>query len=450
MTLETELHAVATRINRTAIVATAARAIATGGFGFCAVAIASDVVPAGFFGYVLAALLSGVGLALLLEMRALRRDWAGQRSAALRIEERVPLDQRLLTWVSAAGASAGTRIWSELRQDNEAHFKVWRDSDLGLAPLPLGPTLLAALALAAVTMILLPAEPPPAPPEMQHAQAEPDASGEPLLARPAEPRTDGGTGGAAPGDAMPPGAQDGSMPDEGTFPGNITGLQERLGETWKSSLAARALGGGRDGGTGEMAARFRGDLPETDIGSQDSQEGGVLPPDNMAHLVEDDGQGQAVRPLDGEGGEALGAGAEGGRPGESRGANPAVEGAGRPADGAPDGADPGATMTSEGGAPVGTGGGPGAGDAPASQPVLAAAPLDLTKRHAQARFALALGATAGAPAAEGDDPGEELAARPLARIAELDATDQESEHEVRHDPIPAEFAPVIGKLFERD
>ncbi len=450
MTLETELQAVATRINRTAIVATTARATALGGFGFCAVALASDIVPPGFFGTVLAVLTSGVGLALFFEIRALRRAWAGPRAAALRIEESVALDQRLLTLVSAAGASGGARIWGELRQDNEAHLEIWRDSDLGLAPVPLGPTLLAALALTALTLVLLPAEPPVSPPEMLHAQAEPDATGESLLARPGEPREDGGTGGTAPGDAMPPDAASGPTRDEGAFGSNLTGLQQRLGETWKSSLAARALGGGREGGTGEMAGRFRGDLPETDIGSQDSQEGGVLPPDNMAHLVEDDGEGQAVRPLDGEGGEALGAGAEGGRPGESRGTNPEVEGAARPAPGAPGETDPGATMTSEGGAPLGAGGGPGAGDAPASRPVLGATPLDLTGRHGSARFALALGATAGAAAAEGDDPGEQIAARPLARIAEIDTTDQESEHEVRHDPIPAEFAPVIGKLFERE
>ncbi len=432
----------------------ACRSWAFAGFGFVGLAAASSLVPTALFGTLLVTTTTAILVVILLELRRLRRGWAGNREAALRVEAHAPLDQRLLTLVSAAPTAADTRIWSELQADNQSHLVAWQDADLGLRAWPAGPTLLAAAALAAVVLTLLPATPPgPPPPETPQIKAETDALAEPLLAQTGSAPTDESeSGGTAPAntdaDVLDANAGGSETDEESAFLSSVTGLQEGLGDTWKKSLAARAIGQNREGGQGEVPERFRGDLPRTDIGSQESQEGGALPPDNMAHLVEDDGEGQAVRPTDGEGGDPLGPGAEGGRPGESGATNPEIEGKGRPAPGGGGKEDPAATMALEGGAAPAAGGGPGAGDNPATRPALADAALDLSDRRGNARFKLALGASAGARA-EGDEKAEELEARPLSRIAEVGGTEQAGEQQVRHDPIPSEYTTIIQQLFER-
>ncbi len=375
----------------------------------------------------------------------LRSGWAHRSEAARWVEEEVDLDERLLTLVSARDELRETPLWPELETDNEQHLGSWRDAKLGIPTIPANVILLVVGAIAAI-LALAPgggdvAQPPPPPSFLPQPEEPPKRSGAMPI-----PGTEEAEG-ALSGDGV---TEEG---EEGGIAGStLTQVKAQLGQQFAKSFAARSLGGGTEKSQSddEAASDMRGDLPESDMGDSLSQDGGLTPPEGMGHMVQDDADddGQTVRRFESEGGQGTTGSSQGGvrkgeAPTEGEASGAPAEGQGEEGERDPDAP----VMVSEDATKMVPGsGGSGPGDAPATGPLLAKSPLDLSGGRRVARFSLALGAMSDADGTEGGT----LESDVYSHIAEGERGDQEADTGVRHESIPPEYETVIKRVFERN
>ncbi|MDG2308068.1 MAG: hypothetical protein P8R42_26120 [Candidatus Binatia bacterium] len=376
----------------------------------------------------------------------LRSHWAKRAEAARWVEHEVDLDERLLTLVSAPDELRKTPLWAELETDNAQHLDDWQNEKLNIPAVPANVILLAVGLIVAI-LALAPgggdADLPPPPPSFL-ADAE-----EPPLRSGAVP---------VPGTAKAAGELSGDgVTEEGDAPGmaasNLTAVKAQLGERFAKSFVASQLGGGgqKEESDGEEATGMRGDLPESDMGDSNNNEGGMTPPEGLGHIVQDDADdgGQTVRRFEAEGGGGTTGSSQGGvRKGE---APEQGEASGSPSesDGEESERDPDApVMVSEDDTKMVPGsGGSGPGDMPGTGPLLAGSPLDLSGGRRVARFSLALGAMSDTdPNGEGGTIDSDV----YSHIAEGERGEQESDAGVRHESIPPEYETVIKRVFERN
>ena len=99
----------------------------------CVGAVCAEWLPARGFRAVFSVLVIGVLGIVAASLLALRAGWTGPLSAALRVEETMALDQRLLTLVGADATLRRSRLWPELVRDNLEHLPGWGESRLGIA-----------------------------------------------------------------------------------------------------------------------------------------------------------------------------------------------------------------------------------------------------------------------------------------------------------------------------
>jgi len=377
----------------------------------------------------------------------LRTAWARRIEAARWVEREADLDERLLTLVSAAESGRELRLWPELEQDNRTQLPRWENESLGIRRVPANVSLLAAGLIAAIAA-LLPFGEAPAPlpfgsPAVEGLLGQVEGEGPQRSGAIPQPGS-----GEAEGELS---GEGGKGVGEGTgADGALARVQTELREQFQRSLVARTLGGGSEGEPGEPPSGIRGDLPESDRTEQPTQDGGVTPPEGMGLLVEGQDEGEkeeTVRRLNPEGGEDTTASQKGGmREGE---APKSGEGKGAPSDGkGKEGEqDPNAELlVSEDATPkVGGAGGSGPGDAKATAPLLAKAPLDLSKGRGRARFSLTLG---GASGSEGGEGGTAMA-EPQSYIASGERGAQAEDRRIRHESVPPEYEGVIKRVFER-
>lgn len=455
---ETELclGQVAHRLNRLAVQRAVFRSVAVALLaGSALAACATWLSPAEF-----RSALAVLGLATLvvtgLSLRALRAGWAHEIEAARWVERKIPLEQRLLTLVSARPGDASARLWPELVADNRAQLGRWGKERLGIAAVP-GNVVLLLLALVAAWLFLVPwyeetrsaLEMPAGPGAGQQAEQGSEAAGSDGAAAPgAQARLQGGTRG---------GVDEGAGPQvkvEGTAAtGALDELQNDLARNFERSLGGTALqAGSGKAGDGAEPEGTRGAVPESGLGKSNGEEGGRVPDETMARREQDDGTGQAVSHENGgEGGSAKarpGTG-ERGRPSDPNAQTPAKGGAqagGRAVPGGDDPADGPMALGNEDGKKSHAGGA-GAGSGKATEELLAKKPLTLDGGRHKARFSLTLG---GATGNAGSDGPKSIIAQPRSRIADPERGPQEADRAVRHEEIPAEYETVVKRIFKRE
>jgi len=396
---ETELclGQVAHRLNRLAVQRAVFRSVAVALLaGSALAACATWLSPAEF-----RSALAVLGLATLvvtgLSLRALRAGWAHEIEAARWVERKIPLEQRLLTLVSARPGDASARLWPELVADNRAQLGRWGKERLGIAAVP-GNVVLLLLALVAAWLFLVPWY------EETRSALE-----------------------------MPAGPGAGQQAEQG-------------------SEAAGSDGAAAPGAQARLQGGTRGAVPESGLGKSNGEEGGRVPDETMARREQDDGTGQAVSHENGgEGGSAKarpGTG-ERGRPSDPNAQTPAKGGAqagGRAVPGGDDPADGPMALGNEDGKKSHAGGA-GAGSGKATEELLAKKPLTLDGGRHKARFSLTLG---GATGNAGSDGPKSIIAQPRSRIADPERGPQEADRAVRHEEIPAEYETVVKRIFKRE
>jgi hypothetical protein len=443
---------VAWRLNRLALQRALYRSLSAGLLAL-AVAAAWASRGAGSFRAALAVLALLALAAVAAAVWALRSRWAGPLVAARWVEERVPLDARLLTLVSARPDGGGSRLWPALVADNEAQLPRWRAERLGIRAVP-PDVLLLLLALATALAALVPWGAPP--PEVQRqasaAKAAPDPAGDGEILSP-QP----GGGAVVPGGAPGDDAQGGAARGVGALV-SLDGLKAQLGDRFERSLAG-ALVADRaeaqrkaDRAQAGADAAERGDPGPSGLGRSKAEAGGVPPDEDLARREQDDGTGQLVHRRGAQDGDAQGGRPAGalGQPGKStqqaevragaQGARPAAGGKGKPE---------GQMLAADGQSKQTNGsGGAGAGAGKGTGPLLAPKPLTLDgSGRPVAHFALALGATNG-PVGEGKTG--EVDAEPRSHIAEGARGAQAADHIVRREEIPADYESIVKRVFQRE
>lgn len=449
------LARVVRRLNRLAAQRALYRCLATALLGASALAAAAALLSTEEFRIALVVLALVVAVVVALSVRALSRRWADPLAAARWVEQRIPLEQRLLTLVSAPHDGASARIWPELVADNRAQLGRWSGEGLGIAAVPAN-VLLLLLALVAAWLFLVPwygddggplevAARPPA--------AEQGSTGDGEGA--------GGVAGPGPQAAFQPGTQAGANGDAGqkqsagaASAAAVGALQSELAKNFERSLGGNAMldgGSGKSGDGAEPQAK-RGAVAESGLGRSNAEEGGRTPDEEMARREQDDGTGQTVQhESGGDGGSAKPrpGGGEQGRPADPKGQKQAKGGAqagGRPAPGGDKPADGPLALGNEDGKMT-QAGGAGAGSGKATEALLAKKPLALDGGRQTARFALAIG---GSPGKAGSDGPKSMQAHPTSRIADAATGPQEADRAVRHEEIPAEYEAVVKRIFKRD
>lgn len=388
-----------------------------------------------------------------LSLRAFNRARADRVAAARWVEQKIPLEQRLLTFASARDADHAARIWPELVADNRTQLPRWADERLGIAAVPAN-VLLLLISLIAAWLFLVPWYGEGNVPLEVPFGAAPAPRGMPQ-------GEEGGGGAAGPGPqaGVQPGTRgsDGARPQSGAAAGAapvgaLDELQSQLAQNFERSLGGQALQGasGKQGDGAEPQGE-RGAVAESGLGKSQAEEGGRVPDEQLARREQDDGTGQAVRHQDGgEGGpgKPRPKGGERGRPSDPKGQT--QEKGGPQAGGR---AAPGGDAPAEGPLALGNedgtkqhAGGAGAGSGKATGKLLADKPLTLDGGRHSARFALTLG---GATGKSGDGP-KAIEAMPKSRIAQGAQGPQEAARSVRHEEIPAEYEAVVKRIFKRD
>ena len=453
----------------------------------CVGAVCAEWLPARGFRAVFSVLVIGVLAIVAASLLALRAGWTGPLSAALRVEEAMALDQRLLTLVDADATVRRSRLWADLVRDNLEHLPRWGESRLGIARVPGNVVLLlVSLALAAVMLAPVAQAPPPEASSDQGqvaAQADDTGPSEAAAPRGAEPAAGGA---AVAGDDDLAGAE--SAERDGAALGDrlasaqlkLDQLQAGLAGDFERSLAGGEINdrlGAGSGAThaGERLAHRPDSLPSSEAESH-AEAGGRLPPEGLARLeagtdgasAENEESEDQAAAAKGQARARAEAGAgSGDRTADARqagggaaGAQSARAGGGRGlgGDGASPGRKPGSPARQDGARgsdPLqskGTGGpgGPGAGAGAATGNLLAAQPVTLmgAGQHQSARFGLTLGAASGS----GRDPSGERRAEvdPRGEIAEAARGALGADRPVRHEEIPPEYESAIKRLFARE
>lgn len=453
---ESSVARVAHRLNRLSVQRALYRCLSVALLGASALSAAAALLTTREFRIALGVLVLLVAVVVALSLRALRRRWADALVAARWVEHRIPLEQRLLTLISAPRESVGARIWPELVADNRVQLGRWSHERLGIAAIPAN-VLLLLVALVAASLFLVP---------WYGAQDAPlEIPGRPSAADQGAPGADGGDG---PGVAGPgrqagfqPGTQGGEKGDAGQRQtmggkgeGAVGALQNELAKNFERTVGGNAVLDGRSGKTGDGAEpqQKRGNVDESGLGKSNAEEGGKTPDEQLARREQDDGTGQAVAHEDGGAG-----GAAKPRPGGGERGNPADAKAQKQAKGGPQTGGrpmPGGDKPADGALAVGNeagrksqAGGAGAGANKATEALLAAKPLTLDGGRQTARFALTLG---GTPGKAGSDGPKSMEAQPTSRIADAAGGPQEADRAVRHEEIPAEYEAVVKRIFKRE
>lgn len=450
------LGRVAQRLNRLAVLRATFRSLAVALLAASALAACAAWLSRDQFRLALGALALVVLLTVALSLRALRRRWSGPLEAARWVEAKVPLEQRLLTLVSARPTDASQRLWPELVTDNRTQLPRWRDDRLGIAALPANVLLLlASLVLAWLFLV----------PWYEESRSAPELPGR-LATPPAQAPGAEGPGEAPAGLGAQSGFQDGTRgADEGSAPrGKIEGapqtgaldeLQSELAQNFERSLGGNAVlqDGGAKQGDGAEPEGERPAVAESGLGKSEAEEGGRVPDEQLARREQDDGTGQTVQQ---EGGAEGGAGAKA-RPGEGQRGRQSeqnersakkgdAQAGGRAAPGGDAPADGPLALGNEDGKKSHAGGA-GAGSGKATEQLLAKKALTLDGGHHKARFSLTLG---GIPGKAGSDGPKSMEAQPSSRIADAGVGPQEADRAVRHEEIPAEYEAVVKKIFKRE
>lgn len=436
---------VAWRLNRVGLQRAAYRSAATVLLGATGAAVCAAYLEPVWFRVLFASVVV-LGLAVVVgSLVVLRTRWADPRGAARWVEARVPLEDRLLTLVTAAPETRRSRLWSELEQDNRAQLPRWRDEKLGIPAVPANlVAFLVALVLAAIFLV----------PSSEER--------EPLIPPPGVPSPDGPAGAAqqatagrpapAPGAAVVRGADGHAGTEGGASEASSSALaavdriQADLGEAFRRSFGGQIVSGEREEPEpGSEATAFRGDSPEAGIGETESQPGGAPPAEGLARREDGTATGQEVKSLEPGGQGRSGAGGQGGkaRPSQESGSDrkQGGDGSGRKTGGK--GEAPSAIADGSGGA--GSSGGAGAGSAKATGPLLADAPLTLSGGREQARFTLTLGAAAG----KGGEGDAEMVSAPRGRIAAGERGEQAADSNIRREDVPPEYEGIVKRVFER-
>ena len=453
---ESSLARVARRMNRLSAQRAIYRCVAIALLGASALSVAAAFLTTAEFRIALGVLAVVVAVVVVLSLRALRRRWADAVVAARWVESRIPLEQRLLTLVTAPRENVSARIWPELVTDNRVQLGRWSDDRLGIAAVPANVVLLLA-ALVASSLFLVP--------WYGRQDAPFEIPGRPSAAEQGAPGADGGEG---PGVAGPgqqagfqPGTQGGEKGDAGQRqtmggkgPGAVGALQNELAKNFERTLGGNAVLDGSSGkmGDGAEPQQKRGDVDESGLGKSNAEEGGKTPDEQLSRREQDDGTGQAVAHEDGGAG-----GSAKPRPGGGERGNPAETKAQKQAKGGPQTGGrpiPGGDKPADGALAVGNedgrksqAGGAGAGANKATEALLAQKPLTLDGGRKTARFALTLG---GIPGKAGSDGPKSMEAQPTSRIADAAGGPQDADRAVRHEEIPAEYEAVVKRIFKRE
>ncbi|HEY8517081.1 MAG TPA: hypothetical protein VIS07_16340 [Candidatus Binatia bacterium] len=448
---EARLALVARRLNRLTLQRAVYRTIAVALLAASALAASAAWLSAFWFAVALVVL---VVLTLAVAVGSLLRAharWADALEAARWVERKVPLEQRLLTLVSAR-SERNARLWPELVADNRVQLGRWADQRLGIAPVPANVFLLL-LALVAAWLFLVPWYAETTAPFEVPAGAVPAQGGGEATAGEVGRRPGTGTGPRTMLDDAGAEASPGELKFEGAPGGALVELQSDLARSFARSLAGAAMmrDSARGDGGGEPAKR--GEVAESGLGRSKAEEGGRTPDEELSRREQDDGTGQTVTREGGEprtGAAALarpGAGQRGresdgdpqqGAPGDARGGRP-QQGGDKPADGPLAVGEQAGTRKHAGGA--------GAGSGKATEALLADKPLTLSGGRHKARFSLMLGGASGSAGADGP---KSMIGQPRSRIAEAERGPQEAERSVRHEEIPAEYETVVKRIFKRD
>jgi len=447
---------VAARLNRVAVERALFWGLGSALFALAAAAsLAGRLSPAAFRQTAVALVVAVVAIATAAWLAA-RRRWAREVGAARWVEARVPLDERLLTLVTASPAVRESHLWSMLVSDNRAHLGRWAGSRLGIPRVP-GNAAYAVLALAAALASLVPRWEPGEPPPEMASTADRDADPSHEVDQPNLAAVGGTLNG---GQAGTGDRGDGKHPQGATVVAAIEGMRADLARRFDESIAAAVLnagtGGGEppEGGSDDVQLAKRAPNAERGGIGQTKGEAGGRPPDaSLARLEQGDGSGQPVLAPEAVGGTGAGkptrgAGSpdgsakEGGKGNDQAdGGNKAMAG-GR---GKPDG--PTVASKADGEANGGTGGA-GAGAGKASAALLAAKPLTLAGGARQtARFALTIGAGTR-EVGPGDQDGVPTQAR--SHIADVARGAQAADRSVRHEEIPPEYEAIVKRIFARE
>ena len=450
------LAGVATRLNRLAVLRTVFRCLAVVLLAASALAACAAWLSTLQFRGALVALALAASTLVALSIRTLRQRWAHDLEAARWVEHKIPLEQRLLTLVSAPPGGSAARLWPELIADNHAQLPRWRADRLGISALPAN-VLLLLLALVAAWLFLAPwygenAAPPEIPGKaVAHPQGDDSVDGAGDKSSPAGPGAQAGLqGGTKGGDGAGP-----QIKVDGTAPtGALDQLQSDLAHNFERSLGGSAMlqGGSGKAGDGDQPQAQRGAVGESGLGKSKAEEGGRVPDETMARREQDDGTGQAVQHENGgEGGVAKarpGTG-EHGRPSDPNAQAPTKGGpqaGGRAVPGGKDPADGPLALGDEKGEKSHSGGA-GAGSGKATEALLAKNPLTLNGGRQTAHFSLTLGGATG----NADSGGPKtMVAQPRSRIADVERGPQEADRAVRHEEIPAEYEAVVKRIFKRE
>jgi hypothetical protein len=452
---ELSLAQVARRLNRLSVQRALYRCLATALLGASALAAAAALLSAAEFRIALGGLVLAVAVIVALSLRALRRRWADALVAARWVEHKIPLEQRLLTLVSAPRENVAARIWPELVADNRAQLGRWSKARLGIAAVPANVVLLLVALLAAALFLV---------PWSGDGSGPLEIPGRPTAGNEGPPGADGEAGSGVKGPGAQAGFQDGTKGGEGGATGDkqvaggaaaaaIGELQNELAQRFESSLAGSTM---LDGGSGKMGdgaqpQAKRDAVEESGLGKSNAEEGGAVPDAQLSRREQDDGTGQTVQHENGgAGGSAKPRPGSGdrGRPADANGQKQAKGGpqaGGRPIPGGDKPADGPLALGNEDGKKT-QAGGAGAGSGKATEALLAKKPLTLDGGHQTARFSLTLGGTPG----KGSDGPKSMEAQPTSRIADAAAGPQEADRAVRHEEIPADYEAVVKRIFKRE
>lgn len=452
---ELSLARVARRLNRLTTQRALYRCLSVALFAAAALAAVAGFVSTEEFRVALGAAVLLVAIVVALSLRAVRRRWADPVVAARWVEDKVPLEQRLLTLVSAPRQDVATRIWPELVADNRTQLGRWSEERLGIAAVPANVVLLL-LALVTAWLFLLPWYD-------VDDRGPLKVPGRPAATEQGAPGAGEGGGAAGPGAqaGYQPGTQGGADGDAGRrqiaggkAAAAIGELQSELAKSFERSLGGNAVldgGSGKSGDGAEPQAK-RGAVEESGLGKSNAEEGGRTPDEQLARREQDDGTGQTVQHENGGAGGAAKprpGGGEQGRPSENKGQAQAKAGAqagGRPVPGGSKPADGPLALGNEDGKKS-QAGGAGAGTGKATEELLAKKPLTLDGGRQTARFSLTLG---GSPGKAGSDGPKSMEAQPTSRIADAAGGPQDADRAVRHEEIPAEYEAVVKRIFKRE
>jgi hypothetical protein len=440
---------VAWRLNRLGLQRATYRSVAAVLFAASVAAVSAAYLAPVWF-RALFALLVVVWLTVLTaSVIRLWSHWARPVEAARWVEDRVGLEDRLLTLVTAPADARGSRLWPELLQDNQVHLPRWKDARLDIPTVPwsLGALVIAA-ALAAI--FLVPWGERELPPPL--GIPSPSAFGPGALAEQVPGRDP-----PLPGNAVVHGgngaAEDAEQDGTALAMAAIDRIQGELDERFRQSLGGQVMADEPDEAPSaeadEPTAGFRADAPEAGIGETESKPGGAQPAEGLARREDGATTGPAVKSLEPSGGGRGGAGGKGprkARPAKSGGEEGAGK-AGRTAKRGGTGDGPKAVADGKSESSAGAGGA-GAGAGKATGPLFADAPLTLSGGRKAAQFTLTLGAAPGA-GREGEEETEMLTL-PQGHIAAGERGTQVADRNVRREEIPPEYEGIVKRVFERN